>query len=97
VKLSRAGLIFCGIYVAFAGLLLVLSYFSRDPKATFLFAQFSTIPLGILVSIFHLDSVVIEKPWLNNVYVFFVLNLAFLYLAGSALGRLFRLDSTEKP
>jgi hypothetical protein len=97
VKLNRAGLIFCGIYVALAGLLLVLSYFSRDPKGTFLIAQLSTFPLGMIVAIFRLDSVVIENPWLNNVYVFFVLNLVFLYPVGSAIGRLFRLDPAEKP
>jgi hypothetical protein len=51
----------------------------------------------MIVAIFRLDSVIIENPWLNNVYVFFVLNLVFLYPVGSVIGRLFRLDPAEKP
>jgi hypothetical protein len=97
VKLKRAGLILCGIYVAFAGLLLVVSYFSGDQKGTFLFAQLSTFPVGMIVSIFRLDSLVIENPWLNNVYVFFVLNLVILYPVGIVIGHLFRLDPAKKP
>src|SRR4051794_36971666 len=44
VKLNNVGLIFCGIYAVYFGLMMCLWYSTADIKGAYILAQFSVLP-----------------------------------------------------
>lgn len=93
MKLSRAGLICCGVYAFWFLLLVGRSYFV-DTKTGYFLVQLAIAPAMILVSgligLLGLLEFPLESP-LNNIYVFGAVSLLLSYLFGwmlSAIGRL---------
>ena len=92
MKLSRAGLVCCGVYAFWFVLLIGRSHFV-DTKAAWFLTQLAIAPAGIAVSelmaLLGVSEFPIESP-LNNVYALGAINLVLSYLFGWALGAIGR-------
>ena len=86
VRLSKPGLIVCAIYGVLATPLMLLWYFSKNVKASFLFGSLAVFPAGVLLQ--PLPQTVLEWPLLNTFPSLFLLNIALFYCIGWALGKI---------
>jgi len=88
--LSKAGLVLCGIYLAIAAPLLLLSYISTDAKAEFVFGQLACLPAVLLLTWTGAIDSMMRYPWLNNYPAAIVLSLVICYVIGVGLALLYR-------
>ena len=91
MRLNKAGLIFCGIYIPFAALLFFISYSSQDTKSIYFASQIAVLPGVMLLEALGLQKWVIAHPWANSTPLFFLLSVVLCYLAGWGCSGLARL------
>jgi hypothetical protein len=100
VRLSKVGLIVCGMYTAYFAVLMGGSYAAGD-SASALYAALAMLPAGLFLSL--LESILgyshlpfLPYSWMNSSYFCYPVGLVIAYLFGwamSAVGRLLvRLD-----
>jgi hypothetical protein len=90
MKLNRGGLILSAIYAAISVPLILLAYTNSDFKGAYILAQLANVPAGMLFTYLGAVPFVMRHPWLNNIPVFFLINLALCYLIGWICSRLAR-------
>ncbi|SEI19397.1 hypothetical protein [Tardiphaga sp. OK245] len=80
-KPNKAALVLCGLYSALAVPLLALAVFERDIKSAVVLQQVALIPFTMIATIPRIYQFIVDRTWLNNMYVGFAISLSIVYVA----------------
>jgi hypothetical protein len=94
VRLSRAGLVFCGMHAAYF-VVMIVGMYSVGDSASVIFVALAVLPAGLLLSLLELLGSsgfrLLLVFWINNPFLLYPVNLVIAYLLGWALGAVGRL------